>query len=127
MTSSTVRTNPYLILILVLAAATIPLCGTAGTPGDAPRVDKTPKTAPKSVVIQAMEQELERSTSGLAKASPPPYFISYRVTENQRAEVQGSNGALLESEETHTRWLQTSVRVGGYNLDDTHRVAGADS
>ena len=123
MTSSTVRTHPLPILFLVLTAATT--CA-AGTPGDAPAVDK-PKSAPKSVVIQAMEQELDRSTTGLAKATPPPYFISYRLTEQQRAEVQGSNGALLGSEETHTRWLQTTVRVGSYDLDDTHRVGGADS
>ncbi|HXZ19653.1 MAG TPA: metallopeptidase TldD-related protein [Candidatus Acidoferrales bacterium] len=126
MTSSTVRTHPLSILFLVLVAAAIPLCGTAGSPGDTPAVDK-PKSAPKSVVIQAMEEEIERTTAGLAKATPPPYFISYRVTEQQRAEVQGSNGALLSSEETHTRWLQTTVRVGSYELDDTHRVGGADS
>ena len=127
MTSQTVCTHPLRILALLLAASAIPLCGTAGTPGDARPVDKPPKTAPKSAVIQAMEQELERTTAGLAKATPPPYFISFRVTENQRAEVQGSNGALLQSEETHTRWLQTTVRVGTYDLDDTHRVGGADS
>ncbi len=109
---------------MVLAAATT--CA-AGTPADTPAADKQPPSAPKSVVIQAMEQELERTTGGLASANPPPYFISYRVTEQQRAEVQGSNGALLSSEETHTRWLQTSVRVGNYELDDTHRVGGADS
>ena len=56
MTSSTVRTHPLSTLILVLAAATIPLRGTAGTPGDDRRVEK-PKSAPKSVVIQAMEQQ----------------------------------------------------------------------
>ncbi len=109
---------------MVLAAATT--CA-AGTPGDARTAEKEPPSAPKSVVIQAMEQELERTTAGLGKAAPPPYFISYRVTEQQRAEVQGSNGALLSSEETHTRWLQTTVRVGSYELDDTHRVGGADS
>ncbi len=92
-----------------------------------PPVDKQPKDGPKSILIQAMEEELQRSVTGLAKASPPPYFISYRITEQQRAEVQGSNGALLSSDETHTRWLQTSVRVGSYLLDDTHRVAGEDS
>jgi predicted Zn-dependent protease len=109
-------------LLLVAAAPSA-----AGTPAGRPAVDKQPENAPKSVVIQALEQELGRSVTGLAKADPPPYFISYRVTEQQRAEVQGSNGALLSSEETHTRWLQTSVRVGSYQLDDTHRVGGADS
>ena len=124
MTSPTVRSHPFQ-LILVLLVAAVP-CG-AGTPAGRRPVDKQPKTAPKSVVIQAMEQELDRSVTGLAKSDPPPYFVSYRVTEQQRAEVQGSNGALLSSEETHTRWLQTSVRVGSYDLDNTHRVGGADS
>ena len=124
MTSATVRRHPFpLILLLLVAAAP----SAAGTPAGRPAVDKQPENAPKSVVIQALEQELGRSVTGLAKADPPPYFISYRVTEQQRAEVQGSNGALLSSEETHTRWLQTSVRVGSYQLDDTHRVGGADS
>jgi len=124
MKSSTVRSHPLpLLLSLLLLAGTC----LAGTTADAPTEQKPAKDGPKSVVIQAMEDELQRSFTGLAKADPPPYFISYRITEQQRAEVQGSNGALLSSDETHTRWLQASVRVGSYQLDDTHQVAGADS
>jgi len=124
MKSSTVRTHPlpFLLSLLLLAGTCF-----AGTPADPLPADKAPKEGPKSVVIQAMEDELQRSFTGLTKADPPPYFISYRITEQQRADVQGSNGALLSSEETHSRWLQTTVRVGNYQLDDTHRVAGADS
>jgi TldD protein len=124
MTSSTVRTHPCrLLLLLVVAVST----SRAGTAARTPQAAKQPNSGPKSVVVEAMEQELERSVAGLSKADPPPYFISYSVTENQRAEVQGSNGALLSSQETHTRWLQAAVRVGSYDLDNTRRVGGADS
>ena len=34
----------------------------------------------------------------------------------------GSNGALLSSEESRSRWLETQVRVGSYDLDNTHKV-----
>lgn len=78
--------------------------------------------APKSPVLTAMEQELERNLNGLKSATPPPYFIGYTVTEQQRAQVQGSNGALLESQETRVRFLEAQVRVGSYELDNTRNV-----
>lgn len=87
--------------------------------------DKNPATHP--VLLTAMEQELERSMAALKAADPPAYFISYNVTEQQRSEVQGSNGALLSSQEVRTRWLETTVRTGNYDLDDTHKVGGRDS
>jgi predicted Zn-dependent protease len=78
--------------------------------------------APKSPVLAAMEQELERNFAGLKSATPPPYFIGYTVTEQQRAQVQGSNGALLESNESRVRFLEAQVRVGTYELDNTRNV-----
>ncbi len=78
--------------------------------------------APKSPVLTAMEQELERSLAGFKNATPPPYYIGYVITEHQRAEVQGSNGALLSSAESRTRWLESRVRVGSYQLDNTRKV-----
>ena len=41
-------------------------------------------TANTNVVLKAMKDELVRSMEVLGKnASPPPYFISYQITENQ--------------------------------------------
>ena len=37
----------------------------------------------------------------------------------------GSNGALLSSEESRSRWLETQVRVGSYDLDNTHKVGNS--
>jgi predicted Zn-dependent protease len=78
--------------------------------------------AEKSPVLAAMEQELERSMSALKTADPAPYFLSYTITEQQRAEVQGSNGALLSSQEQISRWLEAQVRVGSYEMDNTRKV-----
>jgi predicted Zn-dependent protease len=38
--------------------------------------------------------------------------------------VSGSNGALLNSDETRNRWLEVAVRTGSYDLDNTHKVDG---
>jgi len=75
-----------------------------------------------SPVLAALAAELERSMATLGKADPQAYFIGYTVTETQRAEVMGSNGALLSSQEARTRWLEVQVRTGTYELDDTRKV-----
>ena len=72
-----------------------------------------------------MGQELDREMPILSKATPPAYFISYTLTSTDRAEVMGSNGALLSSEESLSRWLETQVRVGSYDLDNTHKVGNS--
>src|SRR5271154_3786621 len=126
MTPPTVRTHPFRLFLLVLAAAVPCLADSPATPSQTTKAAVKQPAGQKSVLVDAMEKELERSTTGFAKADPPPYYIGYRLTEQQRSEVQGSNGALLSSEETHTRWLQTSVRVGSYQLDNTRKVGGQD-
>ena len=73
-----------------------------------------------------MGQELDREMPILSKATPPAYFVSYILTSTDRSEVMGSNGALLSSEESHSRWLETQVRVGSYDLDNTHKVGNSE-
>ncbi len=121
MTLQTTRLPLFLSLAItiLLAAPTVAL--------PAPQKGAKPERAAKSAIVSAMEQELERSLAALRSADPPAYFINYTVTEQQRAEVQGSNGALLSSQETRTRWLETSVRVGSYELDNTRKVGGRDA
>jgi TldD protein len=85
-----------------------------------PAVQGTP-----SPLIVTMGQELDREMPILSKAIPPAYFVSYILTSTDRSEVMGSNGALLSSEESHSRWLETQVRVGNYDLDNTHKVGNS--
>ena len=84
-----------------------------------------PDNAPKpSPLLGAMKAELDRSMNTLGGLDPAAYFIGYTLTESQRATVSGSNGALLQSDENRNRWLEVSVRTGGYDLDNTHKVDG---
>jgi TldD protein len=78
--------------------------------------------AKRSPLLAAMQAELERSVKTFGTQTPPAYFIGYTITDSQRANVSGSNGALLSSSEDRNRWLEVSVRTGSYTLDDSHKV-----
>lgn len=77
-----------------------------------------------SPLIAVMKAEIDRSMKTLSTQDPAAYFIGYTITDSQRATVSGSNGALLNSDETRNRWLQVSVRTGSYELDSTHKIDG---
>lgn len=98
----------------VLFATAQVITSAAPLPGDA--------QAKRSPLLAAMQAELDRSFKTLNQQDPKAYYIGYTVTETQRAEVSGSNGALLNSTENRNRWLEVAVRTGDYNLDNTHKV-----
>jgi predicted Zn-dependent protease len=103
-------------LVAMTPAAMLMPGATFAGPPDTPAITKP------SPLIGAMQTELERSFKVLGGQDPRAYFIGYTITETQRAEVSGSNGALLSSSEARNRWLQVSVRTGTYTLDNTHKV-----
>jgi TldD protein len=94
------------------------------TPRPAPAAPQAAQGTPSPLIV-TMSQELDREMPILSKAAPPAYFVSYILTSTDRSEVMGSNGALLSSEESHSRWLETQVRVGSYDLDNTHKVGNS--
>ncbi|HMW01286.1 MAG TPA: TldD/PmbA family protein [Acidobacteriota bacterium] len=82
----------------------------------------------KSVVLQALEDELQRSFKILTqKGDPPPYFVSYTASDIHRVEVTASLGALQNSQNSHYRLLDVDVRVGGYDLDSSHQIRGENA
>src|SRR5216110_1631410 len=78
--------------------------------------------AKRSPLLAALQAELERSMKTLGTLDPPAYYLAYKITETQRADVSGSNGALLNSNEARNRWLEVSLRTGKYELDNSHKV-----
>src|ERR1700751_4123870 len=78
--------------------------------------------AQRSPLLAALQAELDRSLKTYSAQAPPAYYIGYTVTDTQRVDVSGSNGALLNSSEARARWLEVAVRTGSYQLDDTHKV-----
>src|SRR3977135_2921528 len=100
------------------------LCVLSALCSVSPAVFAGPPDAPakRSPVLAALQAEMERSFKALKAQDPPAYFLGYTVTDTQRADVSGSNGALLTSTEGRNRWLEVSVRAGSYTLDNSHKV-----
>src|ERR1035441_1578223 len=81
--------------------------------------------AQPTVLLDAMSQELNRNFSALhEKADPPPYFLSYEITEQEFRSVTGTLGTVDSSAGGKSRALDVSVRVGTPKLDNYHRVRG---
>jgi len=72
-----------------------------------------------------MSQELNRNFTVLKeKADPPPYFLSYEITETDYRSVSGTLGVVEGSSGGKNRTLDVSVRVGSPKLDNYRRVRG---
>src|SRR6202023_2869036 len=106
--------NRWIAVLCVLTALCSATPAVFAGPPDAP--------AKGSPVLAALQAEMERSFKALKAQDPPAYFLGYTVTDTQRADVSGSNGALLTSTEGRNRWLEVSVRTGSYTLDSSHKV-----
>jgi len=102
-------------LVSLAIAGALKNSAVAATPPDAPQAKRSP-------LLAVMQGELDRSYKTLSTQDPPAYFIGYTITDTQRADVSGSNGALLSSSENRNRWLEVAVRTGNYDLDNTHKI-----
>ncbi len=79
----------------------------------------------ESQVVGILSQELDRNFRILKeKADPPPYFMSYEVTEEESHHIAATLGALTSDSNGHSRNLDVSLRVGDRKLDNYHRVRG---
>jgi len=80
-------------------------------------------TAQPNVLLDAMSQELNRNFSALKeKADPPPYFLSYEITEVETHSVSGTLGTVDATSGVKSRTLDVSIRVGSPKLDNYHRI-----
>jgi predicted Zn-dependent protease len=132
-------------IVSVLAAqlGCAPL-GVAETPGGAQKAkssdrggsdkvasDKSNSAKPgNDYVLAAMQAELKRATTELAKADPPPYFTSYTVNDQDVVVLVGSFGSLITDAALRRRQADVVMRVGTPALDNTHgqsRASGMTS
>jgi TldD protein len=106
-----------LLCVFALTASLTPFAATVAQAAPPPDTQ-----AKKSPLLAALQAELDRSLKTFKAQDPPAYYLGYTITDTQRADVSGSNGALLNSAESRNRWLEVSVRTGSYETDDTHKV-----
>jgi PmbA/TldA metallopeptidase C-terminal domain len=84
--------------------------------------------AADDVVMRAMRDELARSMKKLQLENlQKPYFVAYRVLEQDGCGVEASFGALIrdscDPKNTGTRRFGVEVRVGDYSRDNTNFFA----
>ena len=98
------------VLLAAFAAALLPLHGV-----------NAQDEAELNVIMQAMRDELARSTEQLElEGLEKPYFVAYTVRETDRLNAAGSFGALLSSSEDKGRLLNVEVRIGDPSFDNTN-------
>lgn len=66
--------------------------------------------------------ELDREMAVLAIEETSPYYMALSVSDVHRTTVSASFGSLTSSESADLRYLSADVRVGGYDLDNTHEL-----
>ncbi len=79
----------------------------------------------KGDLLKAVTEEMHRAFNILKeKGDPPPYFLSYRVTDSEITTISASLGALMSNRTSRNRVLDTSIRVGDYGFDNTRLARG---
>lgn len=111
-------------LVVLLLAVSLGAAGVSAAPPQRHRADRAqaaPVVKPASpVLLDVMQQELGRAMQSLAQQDPPPYFMSYAVTDHRSLAISAAQGALFSSETRHSRTADVSIRVAGPQLDNTH-------
>jgi TldD protein len=99
------------VLIALLALALI----VTGLIAQAPFSDPDP-------ILRAMVDELERSRALRVVDLDKPYYIQYSLEDVDVHSATASLGGLLGSNRNRARFPQVSVRVGGYEFDNTNHI-----
>ncbi|MGH9594226.1 MAG: hypothetical protein ACRD5L_14135, partial [Bryobacteraceae bacterium] len=82
-------------------------------------------TGENDQTLKAMHDELERSQNRLQMpGQQKPYYIQYRLMDLDMRTFTASFGALINTSNTHNRFMDVDVRVGDYNLDSSNFITG---
>src|SRR5580765_7195627 len=74
--------------------------------------------------LSILQSELQRNFQTLKQQDAPAYFISYTLHDTRSTRLSASFGALDRNDESHNRFATVEVRVGDYDLDNTHPIRG---
>ncbi len=91
----------------------------AAAQSPAPRRGDGPTT-----IIGILQAELTRNVEVLEKQAVPAYYAAYTLHDSRSTQILASFGAIDRSDENHQRFATVEVRVGDYQLDNTHPIRG---
>ena len=112
--------RPIAAALVALLAIPANMLALADSADDTPSPSSAAPAPSPDPVMQVMQGELSRATSGLAKSDPAPYFLSYTVYDQHMIMLVGSYGSLLTDTEMHRRQADVTMRIGSSTLDNTH-------
>jgi len=78
----------------------------------------------ESIIIKSAKKELNRFMEGLKSQQYPPYFIAYGISDIKSTTISASFGKIINNSTTRKRVLDIDLRVGSYQLDNTHIIRG---
>lgn len=73
-------------------------------------------------VLETSTSEMNRVYEFLQTQEKPAYWIGIGIHEIQSWTIQASNGAISSPDFEHRRHLDIDLRVGDYQLDNTHSI-----
>jgi predicted Zn-dependent protease len=73
-------------------------------------------------LINILNDELQREIQVLKQQETPAYYISYRVDEVTGYSINTSFGAITYADESKSRYLTVTVRVGSPQMDNYHQL-----
>lgn len=74
----------------------------------------------QNTLMKILEDELEREMIEFKKEKYSPYYISYRVNDDDFTSVASSFGSVTRIDTSRLRKLNVAVRIGNYQKDNTH-------
>jgi TldD protein len=88
--------------------------------GNAEASRTAPSAAATDPILAAMQTELNRAKTDLAKSDPAPYYLSYTVYDQDQVLIAAAYGGLLTNTSSQRRSADVTMRVGTPQLDNTH-------
>ncbi|MFY0598598.1 MAG: TldD/PmbA family protein [Cyclobacteriaceae bacterium] len=80
----------------------------------------TTLSAQSDPLVDIMKEEMNRQYEILSKKTVPAYFISYKASDNHTFNLTSSFGSLVDVNKSRSRSVNVIVRVGDYDLDNSH-------
>ncbi|HET9468541.1 MAG TPA: metallopeptidase TldD-related protein [Vicinamibacterales bacterium] len=78
----------------------------------------------KPAIVTILQSELSRNVSVLKQQPVPAYYTAYTLHDSRSTQILASFGAIDRSDESRQRFATVEVRVGDYQLDNTHPIRG---
>jgi len=79
----------------------------------------------EDILLDSLVTEVDRTMSSLADAEQPPYWIGIGVIDRHTVSLTATHGAASVPDISHQRMGDVDVRVGSFELDNTHKIRDA--